>query len=42
VAGRTGDIILTGLRAAGEFVFDVVEAVYRGLSSNGTDDARDE
>ena len=32
------DIILTGLRAAGEFVFDIVEGVYRRISSDETDD----
>lgn len=31
------DIILTALRAAGEFVFDIVEAVYRKFSSDKTD-----
>lgn len=42
MADHMDDIILTALRAAGEFVFDGVEAVYRRLSSDGTDDARDE
>jgi hypothetical protein len=42
VAGRWDDIFLTALRAAGEFVFDAAGAVYRRLSSDGTNDARDE
>lgn len=36
------DILLTALRAAGEFVLDVVEAVYRRLFSAETNDDRDE